>query len=135
MAVIRRTKKGRSAVVFLSSREGDMWCESTKEEEVGRVAMQPLPPGWSPTLQSGGNNQKCKQLEVAHKWAGWLHNPCGVGGPQHFRAGETIRSGSNQKWPKKGSGGYITAAAWGVCNASKRGKQSKSGPKKGPVAA
>ena len=29
--------------------------------------------------------------EVAHKWAGWLHNPCHLGGPQRFRAGDKIR--------------------------------------------
>ena len=97
-------------------------------------------PGGSPTLQSGGNNQKWKQSEVTRKWARWLHNPYLLGGPQHFRAGETIRSGNNQKWPKKGPGIYITPAAWGVPNAPERGKQSEvetirnnqKWPRKGP---
>ena len=28
---------------------------------------------------------------MAHKWAGWLHNPCRQGGPQHFIAMDKIR--------------------------------------------
>ena len=32
----------------------------------------------------GGQNQK---------WAGWLHNPCRLGGPQRFIAGDRIHSG------------------------------------------
>ena len=31
--------------------------------------------------------------EVAHKWARRLHNPCRLGGPLRFTAGEKIRSG------------------------------------------
>ena len=27
---------------------------------------------------------------VTHKWADWLHNPCRMGGPQRFRAGDTM---------------------------------------------
>ena len=53
---------------------------------------------------------------MAHKWAGWLHNPCRLGGPQHVRVGETMKSGINQKWPTSGPGGYITLAALGVPN-------------------
>ena len=30
---------------------------------------------------------------MAQKKAGWLHNPCCLGGPQRFRAGGRIRSG------------------------------------------
>ena len=33
------------------------------------------------------------ELGVAHKWAGWLHNPYRLGGPQCFRPGHRIRSG------------------------------------------
>ena len=33
------------------------------------------------------------KLEVAHKWAGWLHNPCGMGDSQRFTAGEKIGAG------------------------------------------
>ena len=69
-----------------------------------------MPPGGSPTLQSGGQNQKWPgsglggyitpaalgvatalergaESEVAHKWARWLHNPCRLGGPHRFKAG------------------------------------------------
>ena len=34
-----------------------------------------------------------QESEVAHKWAGWLHNPCRLGGPHHFRAGGGITGG------------------------------------------
>ena len=37
--------------------------------------------------------QRGSKSEVAHKWAGWLHNPCCVAGPQRFRAGVKIRGG------------------------------------------
>ena len=37
-------------------------------------------------------------LCASHKWAGWLHNPCGVGGPHHFRAGGRIRGGPQVGW-------------------------------------
>ena len=30
---------------------------------------------------------------MAQKWAGWLHNPCRVGGPQRFGAEDKITSG------------------------------------------
>ena len=33
------------------------------------------------------------ESDVAHKWARWLHNPCRLGGPHHFRAGGTIKGG------------------------------------------
>ena len=32
------------------------------------------------------------KLEVAHKWAAWLHNPCRLGDPHHFRARGKIGS-------------------------------------------
>ena len=38
-------------------------------------------------------HQKAGWMEVAHKWARWLHNPCRLGGPDRFRAGGRIRSG------------------------------------------
>ena len=73
------------------------------------------------------------QSEVAHKWAGWLHNPCCLGSPQRFITGHTTSSGpqvgrvatyplpvgesptlqsggQNQKWPTSGPGGYIIPA-------------------------
>ena len=86
------------------------------DPQVGKVATSPLPPGGSPPLQSGGQNQKWPtngqggyitpaawgvptasergaESEVTHKWARWLHNPCRLGGPHRFRAGGRIRSG------------------------------------------
>ena len=86
--------------------------------------------------------------EVAHKWAGRRHNPCRLGAPQPFRAGDKLRSrpkvgsvatwtlplggsltlqrgGQNQRWPTSGLDGDITPAAWGVPNASKRGTKSE----------
>ena len=30
---------------------------------------------------------------MAHKWARWLHNPCRLGGPHNFTAGDRIRGG------------------------------------------
>ena len=84
--------------------------------QVGKVATQHLPPGGSPPLQSGGQNQKWPtsgqggyitpatrgnptapdggaESEVAHKWARWLHNHCRLGGPHRFTAGGRIRRG------------------------------------------
>ena len=73
------------------------------------------PAAWGvPTASERGAESK-----VAHKWARWLQNPCRLGGPHRFRAGQ------NQRWPKTGKGGYITPAAWGVPTASKRGVESE----------
>ena len=33
------------------------------------------------------------EYEVAHKWARWVHNPCRLGGPHHFRSGGGISGG------------------------------------------
>ena len=78
--------------------------------------------------------------EVAHLWARWLHNPCRLGDPFRFRAGDKITSGpqtgkvatyplppegsltlqsggQNQKWPTSGQGGCICLAAWGIASA------------------
>ena len=84
--------------------------------QVGKVATSPLPYRGSPTLQSGGQNQKWPtsgqsgyltpavsgiptaaergaKSEVAHKWAKWLPHPCRIGDPHRCRAGGKIRSG------------------------------------------
>ena len=84
--------------------------------QVGKVATQPLPPEGSLPLHSVGQNQiwptseqggyitpaacgvptaseQGAESEVVHKWARWLHNPCRLGGPHHFRVGGRIRSG------------------------------------------
>ena len=84
--------------------------------QVAKVATYPLPPGGSPPLWSGGQNQRWPtsgqggyitpaawgvptasergaELEVAHRWARWVHNPCRLGGPHCFPAGGRIRGG------------------------------------------
>ena len=52
--------------------------------------------GWLQTLAASGvptASQRGTKSEVAGKWAVWLHNPCHLGGPQRFRAGEKISNG------------------------------------------
>ena len=49
--------------------------------------MTPAAKGF-PTALEGG-----VESEVAHKWAGWLHNPCRLDGPHRFTAGARIRRG------------------------------------------
>ena len=83
---------------------------------MGKVATQPLPPGGSPLLEGGAQNQRRptsgqggyitpaawgiptaseqgEESEVAHKWGRWLHDPCSLGDPHRFRAGGRIASG------------------------------------------
>ena len=48
--------------------------------------------------------------------------------------GSKIRSGSQEKWPTSGQGGYITPAASGIPTASKPGGKIRSGPQVGKVA-
>ena len=43
-------------------------------------------------------SERGAELGVAHKWAGWLHNPCRLGGPHRFRPGGGIRSGPQVGW-------------------------------------
>ena len=43
------------------------------------------------------------KLDGAHQWAYWSHDPCRLGGPQHFTAEVKIR-----RCPKVGGLGYIT---------------------------
>ena len=84
--------------------------------QVGKLPTSPLPYRGSPSLQSGGQNQKWPtsgqigyltpavsgiptaaergaKSEVAHKWANWLPHPCRIGDPHRCRAGGKIRSG------------------------------------------
>ena len=67
------------------------------EQKKLEVAASPVPsPGpkrgrkWEmvPTASERGT-----ESEVAHKWARWLHNPCRLGDPHRFKAGDKIRSG------------------------------------------
>ena len=76
--------------------------------QVGKMATSPLPYRGSPTLQSGGQNQKWPtsgqsgyltpavsgiptasergaKSEVAHKWAKWLPHPCRIGDPHRLK--------------------------------------------------
>ena len=138
---------------------------------MGKVATSPLPPRGSPPLRSRRQNQKWPtsgqggyvtpaasgiptasergaKSEVAHTWARWLHHPCRLEDPHHFKAGGKIRSGpymgkvatsplpprgspslqsggQNQKWPINGQGGYITPAASVIPTASERGAKSE----------
>ena len=78
---------------------------------MGKVATYLLLSRGAPLLQSGGLNQKWSangqggyitravsrspsvsergpESEVAHEWARWLHNPCRLGEPLHFSAGD-----------------------------------------------
>ena len=97
------------------------------------------------------------ESEVAHKWAAWLHNPCRLGVPQQFRAGERIISGpkvgqaatqhlppggsptrhsgeKKNKWPTSGLGGYITPAVRGGPQSFRVGDTIRSGPQVDRVA-
>ena len=37
-------------------------------------------------------SERGAKSQVAHLWARWLHNPCQLGEPLRFRAGDYIRS-------------------------------------------
>ena len=83
---------------------------------MGKVATKPLTPRGCPPLQSGRKNQRWPtsgqggyktraawgvstalergaDSEVAHRWAREPHDPCGLGGPQCFRAGGRFTGG------------------------------------------
>ena len=73
------------------------------------------PTAWGvPTASERG-----AKSEVAHKWAGWLHNPYCMGGPHRFRAGGKIRSG-----PQVGKVAR-NPCCWRVPTASQRGAESE----------
>ena len=38
-------------------------------------------------------SERGTKSEVAQLWARWLHNPCRLGDPLRFKAGDKIRSG------------------------------------------
>ena len=85
---------------------------------------QPLPPGGSPPLHSGGQNQRWPT-----SGQGGYITPTAWGVPT-----ASERGGQNQRWPTSGQGGYITPAAWGVPTASQQGGRIRSGPQVGEVA-
>ena len=65
-------------------------------------------------------SERGTKSEVAHKWAQWLPNPC------HLERSLMLESGEqNQKWHTNGPSGYITPAIWGVPYASEQGTVSK----------
>ena len=80
---------------------------------MGKVATLPLPPGGSPPLQSGGQNQRWPTSGQGGyiTLAAWGSPPLQSGG-QH------------QRWRTSGQGGYITPAARGVPTVLERGAQS-----------
>ena len=108
----------------------------------GYVKPNPAASGFPTASERGAKS------EVAHLWARWLRNPCRLGDPLRFRAGDKIRSGplvgkvatqplpprgspplqsggQNQKWPTCGQGGYVTPAVSGIPTASERGAKSE----------
>ena len=143
----------------------------TKAEGAHTWARWLLPPGGYQPLQGGGQNQKGPtsrqagyispaawgvptaskletELEVAHRSARWLHNPCLLGGTNLSGEGDEsgrgphvgkvviqtlplggsppLQSwGQNQRWPTSQQGGYIITAAWEVTTASERGQNQR----------
>ena len=65
------------------------------------------------------------ELEVAHKWARWLHNPCRLGGPLRFKAGGTITGG-----PQMG----LNPCRLGGPHRFRAGGRIRGGPQVGKVA-
>ena len=73
-----------------------------------------MPPGGSPPLQSGGQNQRWPT-----SGQGGYITPATWGSPP-LQSG-----GHDQRWPTSGQGGYMTRDAWGVPTATKRGAESQ----------
>ena len=123
--------------------------------KVGKAATQPGPPGGSPPLQSKGQKQKwvtgrqggyiipatlgatasewAAESQVAHKWAGCIHDPCRLGRPNcciaegriiripqlgkvatlrlMSRGSPSLQSGGKKQKPlTSGKGGHVTPA-------------------------
>ena len=101
--------------------------QGTKSEEgphVGGLATSPMLSRGSPTLHSRGQHHK-----RVHMWAVWLHHPCCLGGPQHFKVVDKIRIG-----PSCGQFGDMIHLVRGVLNASKRWTKSNVGAHVGGLA-
>ena len=64
--------------------------------QMALVATQPLPPTGPKASQRGAKSQ------VAHKWAGWLHNPCCLGAPYSSKQGTESEMAHNwARWLHK----------------------------------
>ena len=82
-----------TVIIFLSIVGGILLCphklRHMRPRSIGLI------PSLSPHTELGLPNasERGTKSEVAHKWAGWLHNACRLGGPQRFRGGDKIRGG------------------------------------------
>ena len=75
----------RAAWGVPTASKGELNLKWPKSGQSGYIT----PPAWEvPTAEERG-----AESEVAHKWAGWLHNPRRLGGPLRFRARGRFRSG------------------------------------------
>ena len=83
--------------------------------QVGKVATSPLPPGGSPPLQSGGQNQKWPT-----SGQGGYITPAASGDPHRFKAGGKIGSG-----PQVGKVATSPLPPRGIPTASERGAKSE----------
>ena len=110
---------------------------------VGKMATSPLPSRGSPTLQSGGQNQKwptSRQSGYVTPAVSGIPNAAERGGgirsgpvvgkmatsPLPSRGSPPLQSGGqNQKWPTSGQNGYVTPAVSGIPTASGRGAKSE----------
>ena len=107
-------------------------CEAAPKCPPPPIAKQRSTPRGFPAASERGT-----KLEVAHKWAGWLHNPCRMGVSQRFKISNGRPHSACHRWfthplstrflsasivdflpvVNNGPGGYITRAARGVPNA------------------
>ena len=68
--------------------EGDSWRPGTRRG--AGAPQQCFLPAFGPDT---AGHMRGSKTEEAPQWADWLHTSCRLGGPQRFKAGETIRSG------------------------------------------
>ena len=117
--------------------------QNNKWPTTGELVASPLPSRGVPNASQQGTKS-----DLAHKWAGWLHDPRRIRGPQRFKGVDRIRSGphvggwatsplqlgasptlqrwgQSHQWPTCGRIGYLTPAVMGFPNASKRGTKSE----------
>ena len=92
-------------------------------QQVGALALSPLPYGWSPTLQSA--SERGTKCAVAYKWAHWIHHLCHLVDPPHLRAGEKISTSPHM-------GGVVTSPLlFGGSQRFRAGDKISSGPQVG----